>query len=204
MRFTRTGLISVLLAVAVSLGFATGRLTGKSRPDPMPARSPALGFARGASTPLEALLSKKIAACEAYAVAMLLEYHAVQHGFACADRYGTGRYVYANPVDGSGFTDLWSLEVDGRKLGYLVMHFALATLTQAIPVPAPVGSVTPAWPCSDARPDTLGFGMRRNAPWWADSTAPLRDGRCSSIYQRAVDAAHTGVRRRMPPWGWPG
>ncbi|MHC5057750.1 MAG: DUF2950 family protein [Planctomycetota bacterium] len=127
MRLTRVGLISVLLAIAASLGFATGRLTGKSRPSPVPARSPALDFTRRASTPLEALFAKKIAACEAYAVALLLEYHAVQHGFACADHYGTGRYVYANPVDGSGFADLHFIEVDGKKLGYIGADFARAS-----------------------------------------------------------------------------
>ena len=71
------------------------------------------------------------AAYESAAISGLRAYLGAQGIFQRKDRYGKGRLVYANPIDGKGFVDLWRVggplpEADGTELKLIDLAFARA------------------------------------------------------------------------------
>jgi hypothetical protein len=71
------------------------------------------------------LMSSRIASNESAAIAGLRAYTGAQGVFHRQDHYGKGKCVYANPVDGQGFPDLF--EVGGEQIKLIDLSMARAT-----------------------------------------------------------------------------
>jgi len=70
--------------------------------------------------------------CGRCAIASLRAYLGAQSTFRRVDRYGKGKLVYANTIDGEGLPDLWRIggtleKLDGTELKLIDLAFARAT-----------------------------------------------------------------------------
>ena len=67
---------------------------------------------------------------ETVAIAALQVYYRAQHEFRTKDRYGIGRFVFANPENGTGMPDLYRIGgpgSEGQLLGLIDETFALSS-----------------------------------------------------------------------------
>lgn len=74
--------------------------------------------------------SRSIASNVDAAAATLRAYHYAQQEFRSEDRYGIGKAVFANPMDGTGMPDLWRIGgpgSGGTHVGLLTRSTAMAS-----------------------------------------------------------------------------
>jgi len=126
-----TSLVGLILGI-VGLGqisSSNGRLTGKGLAIGGIVSSavllivPLLAVVSAIAIPN--LVSSRIASNEVAAIAGLRAYVGAQGTFHRRDYYGKGELVYANPVDGQGFSDLH--EVGGQQIKLIDYSMARAT-----------------------------------------------------------------------------
>ena len=85
-----------------------------------------------AASRVDLSLAPRIAGGEFGAIAHLRSYLGAQGAFQRLDRYGKGKLVYANPIDGKGLADLYRVggpleDPDGTELKLIDLAFARAT-----------------------------------------------------------------------------